>query len=210
MAASERPRSRWHWLGYVVIGGLGVFAALGSHLTFNDGPGYSTDQVAATSAVVGQPAPGFSLTTAAGRTVSLSSWPHRPLVVAFLAPASTNSPPLKVLRMAVRLAGRDRAGWLVVNTDPTLTSVAALDRAVAHDPGGVQYATGSLLNLDAVWQSYGVDVSVVARQVVYSAAVYVLGPRHHIRDAFLVNLTDGRPATVRREAKRIARDLGRA
>lgn len=209
MAEAERPRSRWHWLGYVVIGGLGVFAALGSHLTFNDGPSYSTGHVAATSAVVGEPAPGFSLTTAGGRTVSIDSWPHRPLVVVFVAPATVGAPPLQVVAMAKRMLPHSNAAWLAVNTDPTLTAPSALARATLHDPAGITYATSSLLNLDAVWQSYGVDVSVVARHEVYSAAVYVLGPRRHIRDAFLVNLTDGSSATVAREAKRIARDLGR-
>ena len=196
----------WRWLGYLVIGLLGVFAALGSHLTFNQGPAYSTSQLAPTSSVVGEAAPLFTLVTAQGRPAPLAQWRGRWVVLVFAAPGTPAAPPLRVLARARPAAAR-RVVWLVVNTDPTLTAAPAFAARIGGAVPSATYLTGSLVSLAAVWSAYGVSVSVVAQHLVYTAAVYVLGPHGHVRFARVLNLTNGSPATINAEARSISRQV---
>ena len=196
----------WRWLGYLVIGLLAVFAALGSHLTFNQGPAYSTSQLAPTSTVVGEAAPLFTLVTAQGRPAPLAHWRGRWVVLVFAAPGTPAAPPLRVLAQARPAAARNVA-WLVVNTDPTLTAGPALAARVGRPIPSATYLTGSLVNLAAVWAAYGVSVSVAAQHLVYTAAVYVLGPHGHVRFARVLNVTNGSVSTVNAEARSIVRHL---
>lgn len=200
----------WRWVGYLVIGVLGVFAALGSHLTFNQGPRYSTAQLAPTLAVVGEAAPEFFLTAADGRTLGLSGWRGHWVVLVFASPGHGAPPPLAVLRLAQAANPHRPVTWVVINTNPDITGAAALREAARGAGIRATYLTGSLASLAAVWHAYGVSVSVAAQQLVYTAALYVLGPRGHVRWDEVLNLTDGRGATLREEAGALARHLPHA
>lgn len=176
------------------MGILGAFAALGSHLPFNQGPAYSTSQVAPTSAVVGEAAP-------------LAHWCGRWVVRVFAAPGQRAAPPLRVLARD-RPAAAGRVAWPVVTTDPTLTVAPALAARIGASLPPATDLTGSLVSLGAVWSAYGVSVSVAAQPLVYTADVY-LGPHGHVRIARMLNLTDGRPFTVNAEAQSLVGNLPR-
>ncbi len=199
-------RKPWRWLGYVGIGLLGLFAALGSHLTFNQGPTDSTSQLAPSSVVVGEAAPLFTLVTTQGRPAPLAHWRGRWVVLLFAAAGRPIAPPLRVLA-AARAATDERVAWLVVNTNPTVTTAAALAARLPASKPRATYLTGSLTSLSAIWSAYGVSVSVLAQHLVYTAALYVLGPHGHVRFARVLNLTNGSPTMVRSEARLLVRQL---
>ena len=112
------------------------------------------------------PAPGFSLTDQRGRTVSLASLRGKVVLMTFLDPVCTTDCPViaQELKQAGRMLGRQdaRVELVAVVANPTYRSVAftrAFDRqeGLASVPNWL-YLTGSLSQLRAVWQHYGVEV----------------------------------------------------
>ena len=118
------------------------------------------------SASLDTPAPGFSLTDQDGRTVSLASLRGKVVLMTFLDPVCTTDCPIiaqEFKQTAQLLGAQDSSVELVaVVANPTYHSVAftrAFDRqeGLTTVPNWL-YLTGSLSQLGAVWQHYGVTV----------------------------------------------------
>ncbi len=118
------------------------------------------------SASLDLPAPGFSLTDQAGRTVSLASLRGKVVLMTFLDPVCTTDCPIiaqEFKQAGQLLGGQDKDVELVaVVANPAYRSTAftqAFDRqeGLATVPNW-RYLTGSLSQLGAVWRQYGVTV----------------------------------------------------
>ncbi len=114
------------------------------------------------------PAPGFTLDTKGGSTVSLSSLRGKVVVVSFFDSLCNDICP--VLATELRQADTDlgvdaaRVVMLTVNTDPAATSqesatAAETSTALRYVPEW-HFLTGTLKQLDGVWKEYGVTIEV--------------------------------------------------
>jgi cytochrome oxidase Cu insertion factor (SCO1/SenC/PrrC family) len=193
------------WFGWLVGGVLAAFAGLGAlHLPVDLSP------FGGGGLVPGTPAPGFTLVDAATlKPVALSSERGHPVVLAFVDVAAPSARvPAAVIHEAYRrldAEARDVA-WIVVDTDPwpvSMTRVADWARA-RHLAPPVTVVTGSLAELDAVWQSYGISVGIIGGRPAYTAGVYVLSPDLTEMSAMALNLSWG-PRAIAAAGDQIAR-----
>jgi cytochrome oxidase Cu insertion factor (SCO1/SenC/PrrC family) len=114
------------------------------------------------------PAPGFSLETKGGSSISLSSLRGKVVIVSFFDSACNDICPVLAdeLRQADIDLGSDasRVVILTVNTDPVATSLGSA--AKAEDSTALKsvpewhFLTGSLSQLDQIWKAYGVTIEV--------------------------------------------------
>jgi cytochrome oxidase Cu insertion factor (SCO1/SenC/PrrC family) len=129
-------------------------------------------------------APGFTLTDQRGATVSLASLRGKVVALTFLDPVCTSDCPLiaSEFHIADRMLGAqaDRVDFVAVVANPIYHSVADT-RAFNRQEGltGVRnwyYLTGSLRRLEQVWNSYGVEVSVLpaGAMVNHSEVAYII------------------------------------
>jgi protein SCO1/2 len=127
-------------------------------------------------------APGFTLSDQYGRRVSLSEYRGRVVVLTFLY--STCGDTCVVIAQQIRGAldeleeeHRGLPAVLIVSADPGADSAAHVRRFLAEASlsGRVQYLTGSLSRLRAIWRAYSVKpASVGARLFDEYAPVYLL------------------------------------
>jgi cytochrome oxidase Cu insertion factor (SCO1/SenC/PrrC family) len=122
--------------------------------------------IAGASAPIDQPAPDFTLTSQAGRQVALSSLRGKVVLLAFLDPVCTTDCPIiaQEMRSADTLLGAkaSQTELVAVVANPTYLSTA-FTAAFTRQEGLTQvpnwlYLTGSLSQLETVWQRYGVEV----------------------------------------------------
>ncbi len=122
--------------------------------------------IAGNSTTLNLPAPGFSLTDQNGQTVSLTSLRGKVVLMTFLDPVCTTDCPIiaQEFKQAGQLLGaQDKNVELVaVVANPTYRSTV-FTRAFDQQEGlatvpNWRYLTGSLSQLSAVWQHYGVTV----------------------------------------------------
>ncbi len=122
--------------------------------------------IAGNSASLDLPAPGFSLTDQDGRTVSLASLRGKVVLMTFLDPVCTTDCPLiaQEFKQTGQLLGPQGSNveLIAVVANPTYRSTVftrAFDQqeGLATVPNWL-YLTGSLSQLSAVWQHYGVTV----------------------------------------------------
>jgi cytochrome oxidase Cu insertion factor (SCO1/SenC/PrrC family) len=122
--------------------------------------------IAGASAPIDTPAPGFTLTSQAGRQVSLASLHGKVVLLTFLDPVCTTDCPIiaQEMRAADTILGAQasRVELVAVVANPTYLSTA-FTQAFTRQEGLDQvpnwlYLTGSLSQLQAVWQHYGVQV----------------------------------------------------
>jgi cytochrome oxidase Cu insertion factor (SCO1/SenC/PrrC family) len=160
--------ARWRWVAAagalaVIILGAAPMAAAAADRTADP---ILALAIAGDSASMNLPAPGFSLTDQAGRTVSLDSLRGKVVLMTFLDPVCTTDCPViaQELKQAGRMLGAQatRVELVAVVANPTYRSVAftrAFDRQEGLDsvPNWL-YLTGSLSQLSPVWQHYGVQV----------------------------------------------------
>jgi cytochrome oxidase Cu insertion factor (SCO1/SenC/PrrC family) len=122
--------------------------------------------LAGASAPLDTPAPDFTLTSQAGRQVSLASLRGKVVLLTFLDPVCTTDCPIiaQEMRAADTMLGA-KAGQVelvAVVANPTYLSTA-FTQAFTRQEGLDQvpnwlYLTGSLSQLQTVWRHYGVDV----------------------------------------------------
>jgi cytochrome oxidase Cu insertion factor (SCO1/SenC/PrrC family) len=122
--------------------------------------------IAGASAVIDAPAQNFTLTSQAGRQVSLASLRGKVVLLTFLDPVCTTDCPIiaQEMRAADTLLGARAAGTelVAVVANPTYTSTeftVAFDRQEGLDrvPNWL-YLTGPAAALSTVWRDYGVTV----------------------------------------------------
>ena len=158
--------------------------------------------IAGNSAPEDYPAPGFQLTDQNGQPVSLASLRGKVVLMTFLDPVCTSDCPIigaGVEKKGVLLGSADKDVELVaVVANPTYRSVAftrAFDREEGLDtvPNWL-YLSGSLSQLTAVWQHYGVEVQNLpaGAMVAHSDLALVIDRTGHIREE---TSSDPGPAT---------------
>ena len=122
--------------------------------------------IAGNSASLDLPAPGFTLTDQDGRAVSLASLRGKVVLMTFLDPVCTTDCPIiaQEFKQTWQLLGaqNSKIELVAVVANPTYRS-AVFTRAFDQQEGlatvpNWRYLTGSLSQLSAVWQHYGVTV----------------------------------------------------
>ncbi len=154
-----------------------------------------TEALDGTPNALDTPAPSFSLTDQHGRTVSLESLRGHVLALTFLDPVCTSDCPLiaqEFLHTDERLAGQRRGvDFVAVVANPIYRSTSFTDQFDDEEGlAGVSnwyYLTGSLHELQRVWNSYGVLVDTVANgaMVAHSDLAFVIDGRGRERDALI-------------------------
>jgi cytochrome oxidase Cu insertion factor (SCO1/SenC/PrrC family) len=115
------------------------------------------------------PSPGFSLMDQSGRSVSLASLRGKVLAVTFLDPVCTTDCP--VIAQEFRQADADlgasakQVDFVAIVANPLYRSMFDLDvfdrvEGLSHIPNWL-FLTGSIVELNRVWDNYGVQVAVV-------------------------------------------------
>jgi cytochrome oxidase Cu insertion factor (SCO1/SenC/PrrC family) len=142
----------------------------------------------------GRPAPDFRLQDQFGRTVSLSQFRGRAVLLAFVDSRCSTICPLTTtsLLQAVRLmgaAGR-HVQLLGINANPDATRVADVrDYSAAHGMmHDWDFLTGSLGQLTQVWKAYHVYVSAIKGNIDHEPAVYLIRPDGREQSIFLTQM----------------------
>lgn len=144
------------------------------------------------SAHLDYPAPGFTLTSQYGKTVSLSSLRGKVLLLGFINPACpvlTRPAIGPEFSQASRMLGGDRvelAGIVLSPADRSVRTLQAFDRreGLNQVPGWL-YLTGTLAQLQQVWHEYG-----TASQ----DEIYVIDQAGHIRQKYSTGTGPGTAA----------------
>jgi cytochrome oxidase Cu insertion factor (SCO1/SenC/PrrC family) len=171
IAASEPRAVRLSGYAFATAGALAVVLVGAAPMALASGSPNADPVVAeANSAVVSafsEPAPGFTLTSQQGTPVALSALRGKTVLLTFLDPVCTSDCPLIAREMLLadqQLGARARDVEMVaVVANPTYLSTAytrAFDRQEGLDalPNWL-YLTGSLGQLQTVWNHYGVQVA---------------------------------------------------
>jgi cytochrome oxidase Cu insertion factor (SCO1/SenC/PrrC family) len=122
--------------------------------------------IAGNSTTLDVPAPGFSLTDQDGRTVSLASLRGKVVLMTFLDPVCTSDCPLiaqEFKQTGQLLGAQNKNVELVAVVANQIYRSTAFTRAFDQQEGLATvpnwlYLTGSLSQLSAVWQHYGITV----------------------------------------------------
>jgi cytochrome oxidase Cu insertion factor (SCO1/SenC/PrrC family)/thiol-disulfide isomerase/thioredoxin len=138
-----------------------------------------------------RPARNFTLTDQLGRSVSLSSFRGKVVILGFNDSECTTMCPLTTTAMLDAKAMLGSAGSQVqllgVDANPKATSIAdVLSYSQVH---GMLHAwdflTGSLPQLKKVWHEYSIGVSINHNLVDHSPAIFVISPEGQLAELFL-------------------------
>ncbi|HMD93090.1 MAG TPA: SCO family protein [Trebonia sp.] len=150
------------------------------------------EAIAGASGQLDTPAPNFTLTSQDGRQVSLAGLRGKVVLLTFLDPVCTTDCPIIAQEMRAadaELGGKAASTELVaVVANPTYTSTA-FTQAFTRQEGLDQvpnwlYLTGSLSQLQAVWQHYGIDVEDLpaGAMTAHNDLVYVIDAAGNARE----------------------------
>ncbi len=162
----------------------------------------TAEAIAGASGQLDTPAPNFTLTSQDGRQVSLASLRGKVVLLTFLDPVCTTDCPViaQEMRAADAQLGAKAAGTelVAVVANPTYTSTAFTQAFTRQEylsqvPNWL-YLTGSLSQLQAVWQHYGISVEDLpaGAMAAHDDLVYVIDPTGTVREE--INSDPG-PAT---------------
>ena len=136
--------------------------------------------------VPARPAPGFTLTDQDGRSVPLSGWRGKVVVLEFMDPHCTDICPLVSQEFvdAYHDLGRSARNvvFAAVNVNQYFNRVPdVLAYSRVHQLStipGWHFLTGPVAALQAVWQAYHVEVQAPSpdSDIVHTSAVYFIGP----------------------------------
>jgi cytochrome oxidase Cu insertion factor (SCO1/SenC/PrrC family) len=141
--------------------------------------------------VTNTPAPSFSLTDQAGRTVTLASLRGKVIALTFLDPVCTSDCPVigqefRQADLALAASGK-HAEFISIVANPLYRSIFDLDafdrvERLNHLPNWL-FLTGSLSALSRVWDGYGVEVAVggAGAMVDHADEAFVIDARGHTR-----------------------------
>lgn len=162
------------------------------------------------TAISGKMAPDFTLTNQFGKTMTLSQFRGKVVVLAFIDTTCTNICPLttETMTRAVDALGSSAAGvqLLGVNANPLHTAVANVKSySVAH---GLEnrwfFLTGTPSMLKQVWKNYGIFVDVVKGNIDHTPALFLIGPKGQERRVMMTSAYYG---VVGKEAHLLAKDI---
>jgi cytochrome oxidase Cu insertion factor (SCO1/SenC/PrrC family) len=151
------------------------------------------ESIARPSAQLNYPAPGFTLTSQYGKTVSLSSLRGKVLLLSFIDPAcqELSCPAIgSEFRQATRLLGGNQvelAGVVLSPADRSVQALQAFDqRQGLNQVPGWLYLTGTLAQLRRVWREYGTAAQ---------DEIYVIDSAGHVRQKYGTGAGPGTAAT---------------
>jgi cytochrome oxidase Cu insertion factor (SCO1/SenC/PrrC family)/thiol-disulfide isomerase/thioredoxin len=140
-------------------------------------------------------APNFTLTDQFGRSVSLSAFHGKVVILAFNDPQCTTICPLTTTAMvkAKRLLGPAGAQveLLGVGANPAATETRWV-RAYSQAHGMMHawhFLNGPLARLKRVWRAYGIEAQIVAGQVDHTPAVYVIDTHGKLSRLFMTQMS---------------------
>jgi cytochrome oxidase Cu insertion factor (SCO1/SenC/PrrC family) len=150
-----------------------------------------TEAVNGTPDVTNSPAPSFSLTDQAGRRVTLASLRGKVLAITFLDPVCTTDCPAiaQEFRRADSALGASgkQVEFIAIVANPLYRSTFDTDvfdrvEGLNHIPNWL-FLTGSLAQLNKVWDNYGVQVAVVGAgaMVDHADVAFVVDARGNAR-----------------------------
>ena len=179
----------------LTVGGVVVLAAIaaasqlsGSSSADSLGTNPSLDPGTALS---GRPAPGFTLSDEAGRSISLKAYRGKVVFLDFNDSECTTICPLTTtaMREAQRLLGSAGANvqLLGVDANPKATSIAdVLSYSQLHGMlGRWHFLTGSLPQLRRVWRAYHVQADIERGLIEHTPALYVIDPQGRLRRVYV-------------------------
>jgi cytochrome oxidase Cu insertion factor (SCO1/SenC/PrrC family)/thiol-disulfide isomerase/thioredoxin len=179
----------------LTVGGVVVLAAIaaasqlsGSSSADSLGTNPSLDPGTALS---GRPAPGFTLSDEAGRSISLKAYRGKVVFLDFNDSECTTICPLTTtaMREAQHLLGRAGANvqLLGVDANPKATSIAdVLSYSQLHGMlGRWHFLTGSLPQLRRVWRAYHVQADIARGLIEHTPALYVIDPQGRLRRVYV-------------------------
>ncbi len=148
--------------------------------------------LAGASAPMDTPAPGFTLTSQNGRTVSLAALRGKVVLLTFLDPVCTTDCPIiaQEMRAADTMLGASasRTELVAVVANPVYTATA-FTAAFTRQEGLDQvpnwlYLTGPLSRLQAIWQQYGIEVENLPAGAMsaHSDTAYVIDAAGRLRE----------------------------
>jgi cytochrome oxidase Cu insertion factor (SCO1/SenC/PrrC family) len=146
------------------------------------------------SPVGDKPAPAFRLQDQFGRTVTLSQFHGKAVLLAFVDSHCTTVCPLTTVSMlqAVSLLGPAGKNVQLIGIDanPLATRVADVrDYSAAHGMmHSWEFLTGSLAQLKQVWQEYHVYVEAIKGNIDHEPAIYLISPGGREQDIFLTQM----------------------
>jgi cytochrome oxidase Cu insertion factor (SCO1/SenC/PrrC family)/thiol-disulfide isomerase/thioredoxin len=157
-------------------------------------------------------APGFTLTDQFDRSVSLSSFRGKVVLLAFNDSECTTICPLTTTAMvdAQRMLGTagSKVALLGVDANPTARSIKDV-RSYSELHGMTHlwhFTTGSLPQLRAVWRAYHVGVEIEAGQIDHTPALFVISPQGQLARLYLTQMSY---SSVAQEAQILAREASR-
>ncbi len=171
--------------GIVLVGAVPMaFASVNTH----------TDTIV-TEAINGQPEPTdtpaapFELTDQHGTPVSLATFKGRTVAMTFLDPVCTTDCPLiaqQFRQVDERLGSTANTAFVAVVANPTYLDVQfvqAFDAQENMDMPNWYFLTGSLAQLRAVWNAYGIEVQTIGSggMAAHSETAYVIDGAGHLR-----------------------------
>jgi protein SCO1 len=167
--------------------------ALGAPTT----PGHPSQLPASLSAMMGlarlkpKPAPGFTLTNAAGQAVALGSFRGKVVVLSFFDSACDDICPVLAaeLAQAAHDLGTDagRVAFVTINSDPLASASPLVARVGTNATTSLSsdwtFLAGPLAELDAVWKSYSITVEVqrTTGAVAHNDLLYFIDPSGRLR-----------------------------
>jgi cytochrome oxidase Cu insertion factor (SCO1/SenC/PrrC family)/thiol-disulfide isomerase/thioredoxin len=136
-------------------------------------------------------APAFTLNDQFGRSVSLSSYRGKVVLLAFNDSECTTICPLTTTAMLDAKAMLGRAGnqvqLLGIDANPKSTSLEdVFSYSQLHGMlTAWHFLTGSLPQLQSVWKAYGIEAAIQAGEVAHTPALFVIDPQGHERRLYI-------------------------
>ena len=163
------------------------------------------ESITGSSAPLNYPAAGFSLTDQYGRAVTLASLRGKAVLLTGLDPVCTSDCPLigQEFRQAGQLLGAQarQVALVAIVLNPNYRSLSVvrafdLQEGLNRVPDWL-YLTGSLAELQRVWQAYGLTAQDLpaGAMVLHNEQAYVIDPAGRVREEFGTDPGPGTAAT---------------
>ncbi len=195
MNRRRSPVRLWTGLSALAVAILVLIAALVDHQSASGGNraanAASTNPYLDPGTPLSGPAPNFTLTDQFGRSMSLSSYRGKVVILAFNDSECTTICPLTTQAMvqAKQLLGAagTNVALLGIDANPDATAVSDV-RAYSQAHGMLhawRFGTAPPARLKAVWASYHIQSAIEGGQVDHTPALFVIDPRGRERRLYM-------------------------
>jgi cytochrome oxidase Cu insertion factor (SCO1/SenC/PrrC family) len=199
--AEPRRGLRWFILAGALAVGVGAGAVIAVLRSSNTTPAIPRAAAAGPPVTwpAGQrPAPGFSLRSEDGGSISLRQFRGRPVILTFIDPLCRNLCPFEAKtldKVAASFPAGHRPAIVAVSVDryADARKNLLLDRTKWSLPSDWHWAVGSPAALAQVWKDYAIGVSVATKTIAgikvhrltHTEAAYVVDPTGHERALYV-------------------------